>query len=68
MAEFIVANPNRIYFNDGLWGGLQQYALTSSTESRMNREERAALIDGERKLRDGQEERWRLPDLARRHS
>jgi tetratricopeptide (TPR) repeat protein len=69
MAEFIATNPNRIYFNDGLWGGLQRYALTSSTESRMNREERQALIDKERKLKDDQEEQWRayliLRDVVR---
>jgi hypothetical protein len=53
LAEFISANQERIYFNDQLWNGLQRYALT----------------DGERKLKDDQEERWRayliLRDVVR---
>jgi hypothetical protein len=58
LAEFIAANPDRIYFNDRLWGGFQRYAMQSPTESRMTRDEREALIAGERKLKDEQEERW----------
>jgi hypothetical protein len=59
LAEFLSANPSRVYFNDQLWGGMQRYALTASTEGRVTREEREALIAGERKLKDDQEERWR---------
>jgi tetratricopeptide (TPR) repeat protein len=59
MAKFIADNPNRIYFNDALWGGLQRYALAGSGDSRLTREERRTLLDNERKLKDDQEERWR---------
>jgi hypothetical protein len=69
MAEFLVANSNRIYFNDALWFGFQRYALFSSSESRLTREEREALLANERKLKDDQEERWRayliLRDVVR---
>ena len=59
VAEFISSNPDRIYFNDALWSGLQRYALFASTDSRLTREERQTMVDGERKLKDDQEERWR---------
>ncbi len=69
MAEFISANPDGIYFNDALWRGYQGYALKASSESRLTRAERQALIDSERKLKDDQEERWRayliLRDVVR---
>lgn len=69
MAEFLSANANGIYFNDALWRGLQRYALVASSESRMTRGERQALIEGERKLKDDQEELWRayliLRDVVR---
>jgi hypothetical protein len=69
LAEFIGANQERIYFNDQLWNGLQRYALTASGDSRLTREERQTLTDGERKLKDDQEERWRayliLRDVVR---
>jgi hypothetical protein len=69
LAEFISANPDRIYFNDALWGGLQRYAFQASSDSRLTRAERQALIDGERRLKDEQEERWRayliLRDVVR---
>ncbi len=69
MAEFLIANSNGIYFNDALWFGLQRYALFASNESRLTRDERQALIAGERKLKDDQEERWRayliLRDVVR---
>jgi hypothetical protein len=58
-AEFIQANPDRIYFNDALWNGLQRYALTGDHDSRFTREERDAQTETERKLQDDQEERWR---------
>jgi hypothetical protein len=69
LADFISSNPERIYFNDQLWSGLQRYALIASSDSRLTREERKTLTDGERKLKDDQEERWRayliLRDLVR---
>jgi tetratricopeptide (TPR) repeat protein len=69
LAEFISANSTRIYFNDALWRGFQGYALVASSDSRLTRAERQAMIDGERKLKDDQEERWRayliLRDVVR---
>lgn len=59
LAEYLSANPDRIYFDDALWQRFQGYALTASTDSRFTGEERKALISSERKLRDDQEERWR---------
>jgi hypothetical protein len=69
MAEFLIANPSRIYFNDALWEGFQRYAFQASTDSRLTRAERKAQIDLERKLKDDQDERWRayliLRDVVR---
>ena len=59
MATLIAENPDRIYFNDTLWGGYQRYALVGSGDSRLTREERRTLMENERKLKDDQEERWR---------
>ena len=59
LTEYLSANPERIYFNDALWQGLQGYALTASTDSRLTGQERKALMSSERRLRDDQEERWR---------
>ncbi|MGD0500676.1 MAG: hypothetical protein ABSC23_19840 [Bryobacteraceae bacterium] len=59
LAEFISANPDRIYFNDRLWSGMQRYALNASSDGRLTREERETLMTDERKLKDDQEERWR---------
>ena len=48
---------------------MQRYALNASSDSRLTRAERQTLTDGERKLKDDQEERWRayliLRDVAR---
>src|SRR5260370_5067768 len=69
LAEFLIANSNRVYFNDALWLGFQRYALFASNESRVTREERQALMASERKLKDDQEELWRayliLRDVVR---
>jgi len=65
LAEFLSANPERIYFNDRIWGGLQNYALYASTDVRLTREEHDALAAGERKLRDDQEERWRAYQILK---
>src|SRR5260370_22750779 len=59
MAEFLIANSNGIYFNDALWFGLHRYALFASHASRLTRDEHQALLAGERKLKDDQEERGR---------
>lgn len=59
LAEFLSANPDRIYFNDALWHGLQGYAFGASKDDRLTRVERQVLIDDERKLKDDQDERWR---------
>jgi hypothetical protein len=59
LAEFIGANPNGIYFNEALWHGFQRYAFQASRDGRLTRTERQTLMASERKLKDGQEERWR---------
>ncbi|MBI5085124.1 MAG: hypothetical protein HZB13_11070 [Acidobacteria bacterium] len=59
LAEFISANPDRIYFNDALWMRLQRYALDAAQDGRLSRPEREAQIARERKLKDEQEELWR---------
>jgi len=59
MAEYISANPDRIYFNDAIWNGFQRYALSGSSDVRLTRVERQTLMESERKLKDDQEERWR---------
>jgi tetratricopeptide (TPR) repeat protein len=65
MAKFIADNPDRIYFNDALWGGYQRYALVGSGDSRLTREERRMLMENERRLKDDQEERWRAYMILR---
>jgi hypothetical protein len=59
MAKFLADNPDRLFFNDTLWGGYQRYALVGSGDSRLTREERRMLMENERRLKDDQEERWR---------
>jgi hypothetical protein len=59
LAEFLSANPERVYFNDRIWNGLQRYSFQASTDSRLTRSERDELIAMERNLKDEQEERWR---------
>jgi hypothetical protein len=59
LAEFISGNPDRIFFNDALWLGMQRYALTAEKDSKFTRMERDRQIALERRLRDEQEERWR---------
>jgi hypothetical protein len=61
LAEYLAANPERLYFNDRLWFGLQTYML--GKYDGLTRAERDALITKERKLRDDQEERWRAYQL-----
>jgi hypothetical protein len=59
LAEFLSANPERLYFNDEIWRGYQRYAFQASSDSRLTRAERQALMGIERELKDDQEERWR---------
>lgn len=59
LAAFIGANSNGIYFNDSIWTRMQRYALVGETDSRLTGAERQELKDGERELKDRQEERWR---------
>lgn len=65
LAQFISDNPNRIFFNDSLWSGLQRYAMISSEEGCYTRQEREAAIARERKLKDDQEELWRAYRILR---
>lgn len=58
-AQFLSQNSTKIYFNDQLWSGLQRYALTAETDDRLTKQERAAGIARERRLKDDQEEYWR---------
>ncbi|MBI4873162.1 MAG: hypothetical protein HY822_00870 [Acidobacteria bacterium] len=58
LAEFLSANPERLYFNDALWRGLQRYAFIAANDGRLTRDERRRLMAAERKLKDDQEERW----------
>jgi hypothetical protein len=59
LAEYIAANPERLYFNAQIWSGLQTYAMYAETDSRLTGAERRNLTGGERKLKDDQEELWR---------
>lgn len=59
LAEYISSNPDRLYFNDTLWGGMQRYAFIADSDTRMPAEEKAREVELERKLKDDQEERWR---------
>jgi hypothetical protein len=69
LAEFIAANPDRIYFNNALWYGMQRYALQAGSDERLTGKERTKLTNAERELKDSQEERWRaylmLRDVVR---
>ena len=68
-AHFLAENPNRIYFNDALWQGMQTYALSAANDTRLTEPERQSLTDAERNLKDDQEELWRayliLRDIVR---
>ncbi len=70
LADFLAAHPEGIYFNDLLWNRLQRYALYAADQSGFTRSEHeASAVEGERKLKDDQEERWRayliLRDVVR---
>lgn len=65
VAAFLAANPNRIFFNDALWQRMQGHALWAPDDYRLTRKERMRLEEGERRLRDTQEERWQAYLLLR---
>jgi len=58
-AEYLGNNSERVYFNDTLWDGFQNYSLFAQSDPRLTRAERDTFVSGERDLRDMQEERWR---------
>lgn len=59
LAQYIAGNEDRLYFNDQLWHGVQRYALYADSDSRLDQAQHQAAVDGERLLKDSQEERWR---------
>jgi len=63
-AKFLGDSPNRIYFNDSIWHGYQTYALIAESDSTLTAAERKSAIEGERKLKDDQEELWRAAMIA----
>ena len=65
LAEYVSGNSNGLYFNDALWNGLQRYSFQASTDTRLTRSERDAMIARERKLKDDQEELWRAHLILR---
>jgi hypothetical protein len=67
VADFLRANPERLYFNDALWLGLQRYPLERDAgDTRPTRAEREAQLALQRKLKDDQDERWRAYLILRR--
>ena len=64
-AKFLGDHENGVYYNDAIWGRLQSYALMAPDDSRLTRQERQRLMEGERKLKDYQEERWRAAVILR---
>jgi hypothetical protein len=75
-AAFLADQPERVFFNDLVWQGLQRYALLQSASDRgrspalLSEEETRFLTSNERVFKDAQEERWRafliLDDLVER--
>ncbi len=66
----IASNPERVYFNDLLWRGMQRsvFLLQYGTEygagspriqPGLTRAERQSILSADRRLRDEQEERWK---------
>ena len=58
LAEYIASNEDRLFFNDRLWQGIQRYGLYADSDDRLSGAQHQAAVDGERKLRDDQEEYW----------
>jgi len=69
-ATYLADNPERLFFNDLFWRGMQRYVFLeqdryqSSTGSPMDEgdlaeTERQAALANDRRLRDEQEERWK---------
>ena len=68
--DYLAANPDRLFFNDQLWSRMQIYVfleqymagrVTEDPHSQpgYTRIERTAVLAGDRRLRDEQEERWK---------
>ncbi|MEO8660571.1 MAG: hypothetical protein ABI693_19025 [Bryobacteraceae bacterium] len=64
-AAYLAENPNRIYYNDAIWQGMQSYVFQAATDYRLSRTERTQLLAAERELKDSQDERWRAYLLLR---
>jgi hypothetical protein len=70
-AAFLADHSTQVFFNDMLWHGYQRYALVDAPPGNLLRSEldrldeptRRELVEGERRLRDAQEERWRAYQL-----
>jgi hypothetical protein len=61
-ADFLVSNPNEIFFNDRLWSGYQRFAFTSRDDYSFPKppaDQLPRVRQFERKLQDEQEEYWR---------
>jgi hypothetical protein len=61
-ADFLVSNPNEVFFNDRLWSGYQRSAFTSRDDYPFPKPPAGQLTrvrQLERKLQDEQEEYWR---------
>ena len=69
-ADYIASNPDKLFFNDVLWFGMQTYAFQEKYDRGewssdphyqpgFTRIEREAVLTCDRRLRDEQEERWK---------
>jgi hypothetical protein len=62
---FLADHSERVFFNDLLWSGYQQYAMLhredrrAATPDLLGADEQAAFVERERRFKDAQEERWR---------
>ncbi len=66
----IASNPDRLFFNDLLWNGMQRSAFLAQygteygansprSQPGLTRVERQSILAADRRLRDEQEERWK---------
>ncbi len=65
LAEFLSQNDRKVYFNDSLWSGWQNYMLSGAEELGFTNAEGIAQVGLERRLRDDQEEYWRAYPILR---
>jgi len=67
---YIASNPERLFFNDLLWWGMQRYVFLEQYGPELRRDdprsqpgftriERETVLADDRRLRDQQEERWK---------